>query len=85
MKRVFAGKRVAVKVIEKGPDDSKSESLSSELNAKDLTHENVVQVFGVYPDPSNNSVIIMEYVGKNNLQTLLDAHSEKIDDAFTQR
>ena len=74
---------MAVKVIEKASDPS--DSIANELNAKDLNHENVVKVFGVYPDPKCNSVIIMEYVGKNNLQTLLDAHSEKIDEQFIQR
>lgn len=85
---------MAVKVIRHEQDSGstsafcpkrRTDSVTNELNAKDLKHENIVEIFGVYPDPQGNSVIIMEYVGKNNLQTLMDSHSDYIDEAFQHK
>lgn len=91
----WRGKRVAVKILNKRHSSSVSKDISgatkavdtvaNELNAKDLVHDHVVRIYGVYPDPEMNSVIIMEYVGKSNLQTLLDSQPHMIDSEFTQR
>jgi len=62
--------RVAVKIIKR------RSSLTNELNALALNHENVTKIKHVIEetdkDEQNNAIIVMEYVGQNNLQALIE-------------
>ena len=66
----FVEERVAVKIIKR------RSSLTNELNALVLNHENVTKIKHVIEDTDkdeqNNAIIVMEYVGQNNLQALIE-------------
>ena len=61
---------MAVKIIKR------RSSLTNELNALVLNHENVTKIKHVIEDTDkdeqNNAIIVMEYVGQNNLQALIE-------------
>jgi len=46
-------------------------SLESELQARKLDQENIVQVYGLHAADNRYAVIIMEYVGSRNLHRLI--------------
>lgn len=76
----WKGRKVAIKVMEKEVGNKSSrrrKSIESELQARDLDHENVVKVFGVHAEDDRHAVIIMEYVGSRNLHRLLVEMNEK--------
>ena len=61
--------RVAVKIIKR------TISLANELNAQDLNHENVTKIKHVIEETDTDEqkrIIVMEYVGQNNLQVLIE-------------
>ena len=65
-------------------------TVTGEMNARDLEHPNLVKVHGVFNDDDDdnvcgNTLVVMEYVGKANLQTLMETHPERIDKSFTLR
>ena len=67
----FLGERVAVKIIKQRT------SLTNELNALKLHHENVTKIKHVIEETEsdnyhNHGIIVMEYVGQNNLQALIE-------------
>ena len=66
----FVEERVAVKIIKR------RSSLTNELNALVLNHENVTKIKHVIEDTDkdeqNNAIIVMEYVGQNNLQARIE-------------
>ena len=67
----FVGERVAVKIIKQRT------SLTNELNALKLHHENVTKIKHVIEETEsdneqNHGIIVMEYVGQNNLQALIE-------------
>ena len=67
----FVGERVAVKIIKQRT------SLTNELNALKLHHENVTKIKHVIEktecdNEQNHGIIVMEYVGQNNLQALIE-------------
>ena len=68
---LFVGERVAVKIIKQRT------SLTNELNALKLHHENVTKIKHVIEETEsdneqNHGIIVMEYVGQNNLQALIE-------------
>jgi len=70
----WKGRKVAIKLMEKeegGKSARRRKSLESELQARNLEHENIVKVFGVHAADDRHAVIIMEYVGSRNLHRLL--------------
>ena len=53
-------------------------------NARSLRHENVVRVYGVFNSIADeqNAVVIMEYVGKRTLLSLIKEHPEAVTEQF---
>ncbi|CAB4061798.1 APC [Lepeophtheirus salmonis] len=81
------GKRVAVKVVPR-VDSTRLNRTDGEVNAKLLTHDNIVHLFGVFYDAvdcNNNIVIVMEYVGKTNLQQLINENKQILNESFIHR
>ena len=68
---VLHGERVAMKIIKR------RNSLDNELNAQALDHENVTKIKSV-KFREDCSILVMEYVGQNNLQTLLVKKSKNL-------
>ena len=68
---VLHGERVAMKIIKR------RNSLDNELNAQALDHENVTKIKNV-KFREDCSILVMEYVGQNNLQTLLVKKSKNL-------
>ena len=69
---------------------TRASTVTGEMNARDLEHPNLVKVHGVFNDDDDdnvcgNTLVVMEYVGKANLQTLMETHPERIDKSFTLR
>lgn len=67
----WKSERVAVKIIKQRT------SLTNELNALKLHHENVTKIKHVIEETEsdneqNHGIIVMEYVGQNNLQALIE-------------
>ncbi len=90
----WQGKRVAVKLIshdgQKAGARCRTESVVRESNAVGLSHRNIVRVHSIFCDGDNYSdaasaLVVMEYVGQSNLQTLLDTMPDKIDEKFMAR
>jgi len=76
----YKGKKVAIKVMEReegGKSAKRRKSLESELQARQLNHENIVKVYGLHAADDRHAVIIMEYVGSRNLHRLLVELKEK--------
>ena len=68
---VLRGERVAMKIIKR------RNSLDNELNAQSLDHDNVTKIKDV-KCRDDCSILVMEYVGQNNLQTLLLKKSDNL-------
>ena len=50
-------------------------SLQNELNASNLSHPNVTKIKNVFerdPKEDTEALLVMEYVGQNNLQSLIE-------------
>jgi serine/threonine protein kinase len=87
---MLVGKRVAVKVIAKGGhkidlNTKRAESVARELNGLHFEHNHLVQMFGVFTAEDLHTVIIMEYVGKSNLQTIIEKYPTTLTNQFLLR
>lgn len=82
---VWAQREVAVKRTHQRLKTAKafSDSLSAELDAASLLqHPNIVEVLGICEDHSFQNelpLLVMEYAGDRNLQTLVEDHTEIVD------
>ncbi len=79
----LSGKRVAVKILPHDENHCAAESVSGERNAADLAHENVVRLHAVFDNvagsSASSSVLVLDYAGKSNLQTIIRRHPEVME------
>ena len=93
VKLIASSSASSVAADEPRPTPVHTSTVLGELNARHLTHPNLVKVHGVYHRgdgegddcDGGNTLVIMEYVGKANLQSLIETHPEKIDGEFAKR
>ncbi len=80
---------MAVKIIanscHKAGEKGRSNSIVSELNGTQLSHKNLVKIYDVFASKDHNTLVVMEFVGKCNLHTILETCPERIDSQFMHR
>ena len=67
---------------------SRRDSLGNETNAMNLNHENVTKIREVFDDikeDQNSAILVLEYVGQNSLQILIEQQPSKLTPKLTKR
>ena len=79
---IYLGERVALKKL------SRRTSLENETHAMNLNHENVTKIREVFDDikeDQNSAILVLEYVGQNSLQILIEQQPSKLTPKLTKR
>lgn len=84
----WKGMHVAVKVL--GNESRvkcklrRRNSIESELNVMNLSHENIVKVYATFQSEEDNdhSIVVMEYVGHSSLQNIIEEYSSLLTPTF---
>uniref|UniRef100_A0A914WUU3 Translin n=1 Tax=Plectus sambesii TaxID=2011161 RepID=A0A914WUU3_9BILA len=78
----YDGKRVAIKQLHSKilRDGARHDSLRAELNAFKLKHPNIVRIL-TFTSCGATIQVVYEYVGKRNLQSVLDDHDGEVIDS----
>jgi len=77
----WRGERVAMKKL------SRRDSLENEMHAMNLNHENVTKIREVFDDikeDQNSAILVLEYVGQNSLQILIEQQPSKLTPKLTK-
>jgi proto-oncogene serine/threonine-protein kinase mos len=77
----WRGERVAMKKL------LRRSSLENETHAMNLNHENVTKIREVFDDikeDQNSAILVLEYVGQNSLQILIEQQPSKLTPKLTK-